>query len=33
MSYMLLIVEPTGQRRSRSVDEGRDAYRRMLDCG
>jgi hypothetical protein len=31
MSYMLLIVEPSGQRRNRSPDEGRDLYRRMLD--
>jgi hypothetical protein len=31
MSYMLLIVEPTGQRHTRSPDEGRDVYQRMLD--
>ena len=31
MSYMLLIVEPQGQRRSRAPEEGRDLYQRMLD--
>ncbi|SRR5258708_15614424 len=31
MSYMLLIVEPAGQRRTRSGDEGRNLYQRMLD--
>jgi hypothetical protein len=31
MSYLLLIVEPAGQRRSRPPAAGRDAYRRMLD--
>lgn len=31
MSYMLLIVEPQGQRRTRSPDQGRGAYQRMLD--
>jgi hypothetical protein len=31
MSYMLLIVEPLGQRRTRSPDEGRGVYQRMLD--
>jgi hypothetical protein len=31
MSYMLLIVEPIGQRRTRSPDQGRGVYRRMLD--
>jgi len=31
MSYILLIVEPQQQRRSRPLDEGREAYRRMLD--
>ena len=30
MSYMLLIVEPLGQRRERSDDEGRGLYERML---
>jgi hypothetical protein len=31
MSYMLLIVEPLHQRRTRSPDEGRGVYQRMLD--
>ena len=31
MSYMLLIVEPQGQRRSRAPEDGRDLYQRMLD--
>jgi hypothetical protein len=31
MSYMLLIVEPQGQRRSRAPEDGRDLYERMLD--
>lgn len=30
MSYMLLIVEPRGQRQSRPVPEGRAVYERML---
>ena len=30
MSYMLLIVEPAGQRQSRSEAEGRALYERML---
>ena len=30
MPYMLLIVEPAGQRRERSEDEGRQLYERML---
>jgi hypothetical protein len=30
MNYMLLIVEPTGQRRERSEEEGRALYDRML---
>jgi hypothetical protein len=30
MSYMLLIVEPVGQRQQRTEDEGRDLYERML---
>lgn len=30
MSYMLLIIEPTGQRRERSEAEGRELYARML---
>ena len=31
MSYMLLIVEPAGQRDTRSEEEGRALYQRMLD--
>ena len=31
MSYMLLIVEPQGQRRLRSPQEGRELYERMLE--
>ncbi len=30
MSYMLLIIEPAGQRRERSEAEGRELYARML---
>ncbi|MGO4331732.1 YciI family protein [Cupriavidus sp. 2TAF22] len=30
MAYMLLIVEPTGQRAERTDDEGRQAYASML---
>ena len=30
MTYMLLIIEPTGQRRERSEEEGRTLYERML---
>lgn len=30
VSYMLLIVEPVGQRRERTEDEGRGLYDRML---
>jgi len=33
MSWMLLIVEPRGQRTARSLPEGRDLYQRMLDYG
>lgn len=33
MSYMLLIVEPTGQRATRDLLQGKDAYQRMLDFG
>ena len=33
MSYMLLIVEPHGQRRRRSMDEGQGLYQRMVDYG
>ena len=31
MAYMLLIVEPRGQRATRSEQEGRGLYQRMLD--
>ena len=31
MPYMLLIVEPSGQRSTRSPQEGRAVYQRMLD--
>ena len=31
MSYMLLIMEPHGQRAARSPEEGTDAYQRMID--
>ena len=31
MPYMLLVVEQSGQRGSRSMDQGRDLYQRMLD--
>jgi len=31
MAYMLLIVEPQGQRRTRPVQEGRGVYQLMLD--
>jgi hypothetical protein len=30
MSYMLLVIEPTGQRRARTPEEGRAAYQSML---
>ena len=30
MNYMLLIIEPVGQRRERAEAEGRDLYDRML---
>jgi hypothetical protein len=33
MSYMLLIVEPTGQRATRNLQQGKDAYQRMVDYG
>jgi hypothetical protein len=33
MPYMLLIVEPEGQRQARSEAEGREAYERMLRFG
>jgi len=31
MNYMLLILEPHGQRAARTDAEGRDAYQQMLD--
>jgi hypothetical protein len=31
MSYVLLIVEPRGQRGARSLAEGKGAYQRMVD--
>jgi hypothetical protein len=31
MPYMLLIVEPVGQRAERGLEGGREAYQRMLD--
>ena len=33
MPYMLLIMEPPGQRRTRTEAEGREAYERMLRWG
>lgn len=33
MSYMLLIVEAFGERHTRSADQGREVYQRMLDYG
>ena len=33
MSYMLLIIEPPEQRRSRTADEGREAYTAMQRVG
>jgi hypothetical protein len=33
MAYILLIVEPQGQRAARSRQEGVDLYQRMLDYG
>ena len=30
MAYMLLVVEPEGQRSTRTDEEGRDAYARMV---
>jgi hypothetical protein len=33
MRYMLLIVEPRGQRQTRSPDEGKAAYERMIQFG
>ncbi len=31
MSYMLLIVEPKGQRRTRTEEQGRATYQKMVD--
>ena len=33
MTYMLLILEPTGQRQTRTPAEGRECYERMLRFG
>jgi hypothetical protein len=33
MSYMLLIVEPRGQRHERTLNEGQGLYQRMVDYG
>ncbi len=33
MPYMLLIVEPHGQRQERTEEEGRELYARMLNWG
>lgn len=33
MAYMLLILEPHGQRAGRSTDEGRELYARMVKFG
>ena len=33
MSYMLLIVEPVGQRATRNEAEGREAYAQMQQFG
>jgi len=33
MPYMLLMIEPPGQRRTRTEDEGRELYARMLRFG
>ena len=32
MSYLLLIVEPVGQREERGLEGGKDAYARMQQC-
>ena len=31
MAYMLMILEPRGQRRARSPEDGHAVYQRMLD--
>lgn len=33
MAYMLMMVEPVGQRQSRTEAEGREAYARMVSWG
>ena len=33
MAYMLLMVEPKGQRRTRTPEEGREVYARMVRWG
>ena len=33
MTYMLLILEPTGQRQERTESQGRDAYDQMVKFG
>ncbi len=33
MAYMLLVVEPSGQRATRTEDEGRELYSRMVRFG
>lgn len=33
MAYMLLILEPLGQRAERSLEAGKQAYQQMLDFG
>lgn len=33
MTYMLLMVEPTGQRQTRTPEEGRECYARMVRFG
>ncbi|MFO1311137.1 MAG: YciI family protein [Burkholderiales bacterium] len=32
MNYMLIVMEPRGQREARSDEEGRAAYARMVEC-
>ncbi|MDE2249567.1 MAG: dehydrogenase [Xanthomonadaceae bacterium] len=33
MAYLLLVIEPRGQREARTAEQGRDAYARMLAFG
>lgn len=33
MAYMLFMVEPVGQRRTRTPEEGRAVFKRMVDWG